>query len=181
MPSEETANPMQLKDHAIIAGFGVPGRAFAEWMTIHKLPYVVIEQNETIVERCGRTGTSIIAGDIRNEQTLLAAGITRAKLLALTVPIESVVLEATAVARKLNPTMRIIARLQYISAGLDAIRRGADEAVVAEELAAREFVRLLDGGRSTIRSNVDGVHRPVADPQSQSATPPMPTHQDRQS
>ncbi len=155
-PSEE------LKRHAIIAGFGVPGRAFAEWMSIHKLRYVVVEQNEAIVDRCGRTGTPIIAGDIRTEQTLIAAGVERANLLALTVPIESVVLEATAVARRLNPTMRIIARLQYISSGLDAVRRGADEAVVAEELAAREFVRLLDGGRSTIRSNADGVHKPAA-------------------
>jgi voltage-gated potassium channel len=164
MSTEEMPNPGELTNHAIIAGFGVPGRAFAEWMTIHKLPYVVVEQNETIVERCGRTGTSIIAGDIRNEQTLLAAGITRAKLLALTVPIESVVLEATAVARRLNSTVRIIARVQYISSGLDAVRRGADEAVVAEELAAREFVRLLEGGRSTIRSNVDGVQKHAMGP-----------------
>jgi voltage-gated potassium channel Kch len=64
-----------------------------------------------------------------------------------------VVLEAVSIARKLNPKVRIIARVQYISAGLDAVRRGADEAVVAEELAAREFVRLLEGGRSTIRSS----------------------------
>jgi voltage-gated potassium channel Kch len=161
---EETQAPpgaSQLSGHAIIAGFGVPGRAFAEWMTIHRLKYVVVEQNEMIVERCGRTGTSIIAGDIRSEITLLAAGVERASLLALTVPIESVVLEATAVARRMNPTMRIIARLQYISSGLDAVRRGADEAVVAEELAAREFVRLLEGGRSTIRSNMDGIAKPA--------------------
>ena len=96
-------------------------------------------------------------GDCRNEQTLIRAGVERASLLALTVPVESVVLEAVAIARKMNPSMRIIARVQYISAGLDAVRRGADEAVVAEELAAREFVRLLEGGRSTIRSSPDGA------------------------
>ena len=157
-PEGPATDPEQLTHHAIIAGFGVPGRAFAEWMTIHQMPYVVIEQNETIVDRCGRGGTSIIAGDIRSEQTLLHAGIERASLLALTVPIESVVLDTVTVARRLNPTIRIIARLQYISSGLDAVRRGADEAVVAEELAAREFVRLLEGGRSTIRSNADGAH-----------------------
>ena len=51
-----------LRDHAIIAGYGVPGRAFAEWMTLKKLPFVVIEKNESIVERCSATGASIIAG-----------------------------------------------------------------------------------------------------------------------
>jgi voltage-gated potassium channel Kch len=150
-------NPPQLKDHAIVAGFGVPGRAFAEWMSLHKMPHIVIEKNASIVDRCSATGTPIIVGDIRSETSLLAAGIERASLLALTVPIESVVLEAVSIARKLNPTVRIIARVQYISAGLDAVRRGADEAVVAEELAAREFVRLLEGGRSTIRSSADGA------------------------
>jgi voltage-gated potassium channel Kch len=151
------ADQPQMKDHAIIAGDGVPGRAFAEWMTLRKMPHIVIEKNESIVDRCAATGTLIIAGDCRNEQTLSRAGIEYASLLALTVPIESVVLEAVAIARKMNPSMRIIARVQYISAGLDAIRRGADEAVVAEELAAREFVRLLEGGRSTIRSSADGT------------------------
>jgi CPA2 family monovalent cation:H+ antiporter-2 len=141
-----------LSDHAIIAGFGVPGRAFAEWMDHHEIPYVVIEQNESIVERCSMTGTSIIAGDVRNEQTLLHAGVQQAAIVALTIPIENVVLEATAIVRRLNPRAKIIARVQFISAGLEAVKRGADEAVVAEELAAREFVRLLEGGRSTIRS-----------------------------
>jgi voltage-gated potassium channel Kch len=157
--AEPTAQPApastELSGHAIIAGYGVPGRAFAEWMTLKQLPYIVIEKNESIVERCSATGTTIIAGDVRSELAMLHAGIERASLLALTVPIESVVLEAITIARRLNPKVRIIARLQYISAGLDAVRRGADEAVVAEELAAREFVRLLEGGRSTIRSSPD--------------------------
>ncbi len=155
MPAEQPTSASEdkpLSGHGIIAGFGVPGRAFAEWMDNHDLPYVVIEQNESIVERCSMTGTSIIAGDVRNEQTLLHAGVQRAAIVALTIPIESVVLEATAIVRRLNPKARIIARVQFISAGLDAVKRGADEAVVAEELAAREFVRLLEGGRSTIRS-----------------------------
>jgi voltage-gated potassium channel Kch len=151
----EADTKIALADHAIIAGYGVPGRAFAEWMTLRKLPYIVIEKNSSIVDRCSATGTAIIAGDIRSETSLIEAGIAYASLLALTVPIESVVLEAVSIARKLNPTVRIIARVQYISAGLDAVRRGADEAVVAEELAAREFVRLLEGGRSTIRSSAE--------------------------
>jgi voltage-gated potassium channel len=150
--AEEIRDISQLTGHAIIAGYGVPGRAFAEWLSHHKQPFVIIEQNATIVDRCAATGTAIIAGDVRSEQTLLHAGIQRANTIALTVPIEAVVLDATRLARRLNPAIRIIARVQYISAGLEAVRRGANEAVVAEELAAREFVRLVEGGRSTIRS-----------------------------
>jgi voltage-gated potassium channel Kch len=152
-PTSPPSVPAELTNHTIIAGFGVPGRAFADAMAKKKIPYVVIERNEAIVDRCHGGGVPIIAGDVRSEPVLLRAGVERAAIIALTVPIEAVVLEATAIVRRLNPTARIIARVSYISAGLDAVKRGADDAVVAEELAAREFVRLLEGGRSTIRSN----------------------------
>lgn len=143
---------IQVQPHAIIAGFGVPGRAIAEWLTAHGIPYVVIEQNQPIVERCAGTGVPIVAGDVRDEQVLKRAGIERATIFAIAVPIESVVLEAVRVARRLNSTVRIIARCTYISGGLEAVRRGADETIVAEEIAAKEFVRLLDGGHATIHS-----------------------------
>ncbi len=159
MPAEPSSasaeTPDEVSNHAIIAGFGVPGRAFADAMAMKNIPCVIIERNESIVNRCMDSGISIIAGDVRSEQVLKRAGIERASIIALTVPIEAVVLETITIIRRLNPTARIIARVSYISAGLDAVKRGADEAVVAEELAAREFVRLLEGGRSTIRSNDD--------------------------
>jgi voltage-gated potassium channel len=155
-PSPATLQALdELSHHAIIAGFGVPGRAFADAMEIKGVACVVIERNEAIVERCQNINAHLIAGDVRSEQVLRRAGIERASIIALTIPIEAVVLEAVIIARRLNPTARIIARVQYISAGLDAVKHGADEAVVAEELAAREFVRLVGGGRSTIRSNED--------------------------
>src|SRR5450432_2275218 len=125
------------KPFAVIAGYGVPGRAVAEWMGAQQIPFVVIEQNDDIVGRCSETGTSIIAGDVRDEQTLRRAGIERATLFAIAVPLEPIVLEAVALARRLNPTLRIIARCTYISGGLEAVRRGADETIVAEEIAAR--------------------------------------------
>src|SRR5271170_4030710 len=102
-------------DHAIIAGFGVPGRAVAEWMDVHGIDFVVIEQNEEIVQRCGGRALSIIAGDVLDEQTLKRAGIQRARVIALAVPNEAIVLDAVSLARRLNPTIRIIARCTYIS------------------------------------------------------------------
>jgi voltage-gated potassium channel Kch len=133
----------QLNGHGVIAGFGVPGRAVAEWMTGHGIAYVVIEANEKIVNRCGKSGTRIIHGDARQEQVLQQAGIERASLFAIAVPAECAALEAVSIARRLNPNIRIIARCSYISGGLDATKRGADETIVAEEVVAKEFVRRL--------------------------------------
>jgi len=133
-----------LSGHAVIAGYGVPGRAVAEWMVGRGIPYVVIEANEKIVNRCGKSGTRMIHGDARNEQILLQAGIDRASIFAIAVPAECAAVEAVSIARRLNPNVRIIARCSYISGGLEATKRGAEETIVAEEVVAKEFVRRLN-------------------------------------
>jgi voltage-gated potassium channel Kch len=136
--------PFLLTGPAVIAGFGVPGRAVAEWMAVHNIPYTVIELNGHIVDRCSMTGTPIIGGNITEEEVLRKAGIEKAGIFAITVPVETVVLAAVAIARRLNPHIHIIARCTYISGGLEAHRLGANETIVAEEIAAREFVRRLE-------------------------------------
>lgn len=41
-----------MHDHAVIAGFGVPGRAVAETLSRQKVPFCVIELNPATVHRC---------------------------------------------------------------------------------------------------------------------------------
>jgi len=132
-----------LTGHAIIAGFGVPGRAAAEVLAARHEPFCVIELNRETVERCSHVGVHIIEGDVCDEQTLRRAGVERARLLVLAVPREPAVLEAVSVARKLSPTIRIIARLHFISNGMEAHRRGANEVIIEEQVVAQEFKRLL--------------------------------------
>jgi voltage-gated potassium channel Kch len=136
--------PCCLASHAIIAGFGVPGRAAAEMYRAAGTSYCVIELNPTTVDRCGHTGTPIIEGDVADETTLRRAGVEHATVLLLLVPNEKAVLAAIPIARQLNPNIRIVARCTYTSSGLQAQRRGADETIVAEQVVAREVLRLLE-------------------------------------
>ena len=46
-------------------------------------------------------------------------------------------------ARRLNPRVRILARCRYVSSGIEATRRGADEVVVEEQAVAQAFETLL--------------------------------------
>ena len=59
-------------------------------------------------------------------------------------PNDPIVLEAVALARRLNPAVRIFARCEYVSTGMKAERKGADEVVVAEKVIATEFGRLVE-------------------------------------
>ncbi|HSU66634.1 MAG TPA: NAD(P)-binding protein [Tepidisphaeraceae bacterium] len=143
MCSTDGEQPDQLIGHAIVAGFGVPGRAVADFLASREIPFCVVELNRQTVERCAHRGVHIIEGDVCDEQTLRRAGAERSSLLVLAVPSDPAVLEAIRVARRLNPKLRIVARCRFISSGLEAHRRGASEVVVEEQVVGSEMTRLL--------------------------------------
>jgi Trk K+ transport system NAD-binding subunit len=129
--------------HAIIAGFGVPGRRVAEILESRGTPYTVIETNPATVNRAGKPGRQLVCGDASDEQILRQAGIETAMLLVIAIPDESAALAATRLARQLNPAIRIITRTHYTSVGMEARHLGANEVVIAEQAVAREFANLL--------------------------------------
>ncbi|HET6247951.1 MAG TPA: NAD-binding protein [Tepidisphaeraceae bacterium] len=143
---EESAGHCPFSGHAIIAGFGVPGRAVGELLEQRNVPYCVIELNPKTVDRCLGAGLHMINGDVRDAEVLRRAGIERAALFAVAIPNEPAVLEAVRLARSINPTIHIMARCHFISAGIEAHRRGANEVVIEEKVVGEEFVRLLKEG-----------------------------------
>jgi CPA2 family monovalent cation:H+ antiporter-2 len=140
--SESNHPPLPTGPHVIIAGFGIPGRFIGELLDFHEMAYSVIELNASIVERC--TTVPIIYGDAREEKVLREAGIEKATMLAITLPAEDVVHQIIQVARRMRPDLRIVARVNYTSAGLKAQQLGAQQVVIGEQLIAREFFRLFE-------------------------------------
>jgi CPA2 family monovalent cation:H+ antiporter-2 len=132
------------QSHTIIAGFGIPGRAVADVLMRRGLPFVVIERNAEVSNRCERAGVPILSGDVLSETTLGEAGIARAALLVLAIPDDQVCLEAVQLARRLNPALRIIARCVFTSAGLQAMAHGAEEAIIAEQVVARDLAKAVE-------------------------------------
>jgi CPA2 family monovalent cation:H+ antiporter-2 len=130
--------------HAIIAGFGVPGRAVADVLAAREVPFCVIELNRSTVERCSHAGVRIIEGDVIEESVLRGAGVEQSKLLVLAVPSDEAVLKAIRVARRLNPRIRIIARCRFVSAGMQAHQLGANEVIIEEHVVANEMKKLLE-------------------------------------
>jgi voltage-gated potassium channel Kch len=129
--------------HAIIVGFGLSGRATANALIARKVPLYVIERNAETVRRCSIAGLRIVEGDATDEQVLRRAGIETAVFFAATMPNEHAVLEMVGLARRLNPNVKILARCEYVSTGMKLTRRGADEVVIAEQVIAAEFGRLI--------------------------------------
>jgi voltage-gated potassium channel Kch len=129
--------------HVIIVGFGLSGRSAVNHGSEQGASYTVIETNADVVDRCTLGGLRIIVGDARDPSVLREAGIERATDVAITVPNDEITLEVLDQARLLNPAARIIARCTFVSSGMEATRRGADETIVAEQVVATEFGKVI--------------------------------------
>ncbi len=126
----------------VIAGYGLPGRMLADKVRARKIDYIVIELNAQTVARALRCDMRIMVGDARDAETLRRAGVERATLVALMVPDDAVSLTATSNVRALNSTAVLITRCAYTSTGIEAVRRGANHVLVAEQVIANELDRI---------------------------------------
>src|SRR5436309_1945007 len=118
--------------YAIIAGFGLSGRSCANVMIEQGVEICVIEKNAVTVERCALSGLRIIGGDASDPRTLRLAGIDRATEVAVTIPNDDAAMRVVEVVHQMNPCAHIIARCTFVSGGMEAHKRGANEVVVAE-------------------------------------------------
>lgn len=134
----------QARDHVIIAGYGVGGRFIGEYLQDHEIPFVIVEMNPDTCAAQRELGIDALQGDISKEDVLRRAGIETASVLALAIPDEKAAVLATETAKSIRPELHIIAATRYTSGGLQALRKGADEVIVAEQAVAREFYDRID-------------------------------------
>ncbi len=132
-----------MQNHVIIAGFGVGGRFIAEYLKDKQIPFLIVEMNAETCAAQRALGLQIIQGDIADEDVLRRAGVETASVLALAVPNEDAALQATETANAIRPEIHIIASTRYTSTGLQALQKGADEVIVAEQAVAQEFYRRI--------------------------------------
>jgi voltage-gated potassium channel Kch len=160
--------------HAIIVGFGLSGRATANALAARGIPLYVIERNNETVRRCSMAGLRIVEGDAMDELVLRRAGIESATYFVATMPNEHAVLEMVGLARRLNPEVRIVARCEYVSTGMKLTRRGADEVVIAEQVVAAEFGRLVESVARTAGEKPAVAAPPAPQPAPPPAREPAP-------
>lgn len=128
-----------IAEHVIIVGFGLAGRCVADLLDKTNITYTIVEKNQVTVETQRALGRDIVAGNAASADTLMRAQLTKASILALTIPDEEAVLEAIALARRLHPNIYIIARTNYASKGMKASQLGADDVIKAEQAVALQF------------------------------------------
>lgn len=122
--------------HGVIIGFGLPGRAIADTLSLLGMDYAVIEANAAMVDRCRETGVPILHGDGRDRRVLQQANVGAARLVAIMVPGDEVMLQVLESVRAVNSAVAVLARAHYTSAALKALHAGAQQVVAEEQVVA---------------------------------------------
>ncbi len=141
----EQANIAELRDYAILVGYGLSGRHLVRVLKAAEIPYVVIEQNGQLLRRAREENVNIVFGDGTRREVLHRVGIETARVVvfAIAAPVDE--RRGVAMARHLNPTVRIVVRSRYVKAIDDLMELGASEVVVEEFEATLElFGRILE-------------------------------------
>lgn len=135
--------PPRGRKHAIIAGYGLVGRAVADELKKINVTSTIVELNPSTVKRQNLLGRRVMFGDISSPDILESAGLHDADALILTVPDEESVLRACKAARQMRPEIPIIARCNFVSQGILAAGLGASGVVVEEMATAKEMERVV--------------------------------------
>jgi monovalent cation:H+ antiporter-2, CPA2 family len=130
-PLPETPG-VRLRDHTIIAGYGINGRNLAQVLRETEIPFVIVEIDGGVVEREHAKGVPIYFGDASHPQTLRRFGVLDARALVLAISDPLATRQTIKVARQLNPNIHIISRTRYLREIDDLRALGADQ-VVPEE------------------------------------------------
>jgi voltage-gated potassium channel len=124
----------KMSNHFIIAGFGRVGQQVAREFLGKKVPFVVIEKEESSIDRILEEGFVPLRGDATDDEVILEAGIDRAQTLISTLPEEAQNVYLTLTARHMNPKLNIIARADFEEGEKKLLRAGADHVVIPHVL-----------------------------------------------
>ncbi len=105
-----TLGAPDLQNHVIIAGGGSLGARVGSVLQSLEHPYVILEPHHATFLRERKEGLSLLYGDPGQDVMLEAAGVTRAKLLLVTLSGRMDTLEVVKRARKHNSALPIMAR-----------------------------------------------------------------------
>ena len=129
---EEPPQSKLMKDHVIIAGFGLNGQNLARVLRSTHIPHVVLDMAPEAIARCNLEGSPALIGNATQEEILRHAGISRARVIVLALSDPFATRHAARLARTLSPTVFVLARTRSVRE-IDEIYKAGANLVIPEE------------------------------------------------
>ena len=142
LPSKQVDKQIiRMKDHYILCGAGRMGQPTAIEFYKSKVPFVVIEQDATVLESLMQEiEVPYVEGDATQDEILRLAGIERAKGLVAALRDDKSNVFIVLSARSLNPNLQIISRVSLEKNRKKLETAGADIIISPNEVSGRRMV-----------------------------------------
>src|SRR5688500_13402368 len=154
------------RDHAVVCGVGRLGVRVIEQLTAAGTPVVAIERHEDgrFLPQARKIGAPIIIGDMKDDQTLIAAGIAHAKVVIIATNDDIANLEVALDSRRLNPKIRVVMRLFEQSIAQKISNAFLVDVAFSDSMLAAPMVTAMSlGARVTGSSVIAGIAHVTAE------------------
>jgi len=131
-----------LSGHVIVCGYGRNGMQVAERLRAYNKQFVVIENNEDIIERY-EDNILFVKGDANEDEVLQMAGVEKASYLISAVPDDSDNLFVVLTARQLNEKLYIITRASQITSVKKLELAGANKVIMPDKIGGDHMASLI--------------------------------------
>ena len=139
----KSKNIEDLKNHAIICGFGRMGQILAQQLQQDHQQFVILELEEDRVAKAEAMGYLAQTGNATDENLLISAGITKARVVATVLPDDAANVFITLTARGLNPSLIILARGELPTTEKKLKLAGADRVVLPAIISGMRMANLI--------------------------------------
>ena len=121
--------PSDLTAHVIIAGYGRVGALIGTMLDEHKIPFIAVDGNVSVINAARKTESRTYFGDASNPEFLRKCGLASARALAVTMDNPVRAEEIVRMARAERADLKIIARARDERHAAMLYEAGATEAV----------------------------------------------------
>jgi len=134
-----------LRDHVVVAGYGLNGQNLARVLRTAGIPHLVIDLDPVLIQKAAEDSETYLFGDVCRTEILRLAGAARAKIVVFAISDATATRRGVRAVRFLGSNAQILVRTRYVSEIDDLYAAGADTVVPEEfETSIEIFSRVLE-------------------------------------
>ncbi len=142
-PARPAVPPTALSDHVVVVGGGAVGGHVIDALKGRRLPFLVVEESELLVERLRGEGMEVVLGNAADPDLLAAVNLPGARQLVVAIPQAFEAGQVVEQARALNPELEIVARAYSVPETAHLKGLGADVVITGTREVGNAIVARL--------------------------------------
>jgi CPA2 family monovalent cation:H+ antiporter-2 len=138
--NEEKTERTNITNHVVVVGFGLNGKNVSNVLSNSHIPFIVLELNPETVRVEKKRGIPIMYGDATKESLLAHVNIKTSRTVVIAISDASATRRIVELARRLNPSVYIIARTRYTNEINPLYSLGANDVIPEEFETSIEII-----------------------------------------